>query len=76
MATQELYDGKTILESVREEPKPDYPFHGNFMIVDHHCADSMGGEKQCFLNLNRAVEWAGQNLDHDDYSVYKLTIVL
>ena len=55
---------------------PDYPFHGNFMIVDHHCPNTMGGEKQCFRNLDLAVQWAEYNLDHNDYSVYQLTIVL
>ena len=55
---------------------PDYPAHGYYMLVDHRAIPDMGGDKPCFSDINLAVEWAEQNLNHNDYNVYSIKVEL
>ena len=76
MTNKELYDGKTILEIIKETPEPDYPTHGGYMIVNHQNMVQMGGEKPCFHNIDEAVSWAEYNLDHNNYNIYQIKVAL
>jgi len=55
---------------------PDYPSHGCYMLVNHRDMENMGGEKPCFISMDDAVQWAEYNLDHNDYNVYEIKVVL
>ena len=56
--------------------EPDYPSHGTFMVVNHRAIPDMGGERPCFVNVDEAVSWAEYNLEHNDYNVYELKVVM
>ena len=55
---------------------PDYPTHGGYMLVNHQDMEYMGGDKPCFHNVDDAVQWAEYNLDHNNYNVYQIKVVL
>lgn len=56
--------------------EPDYPTHGGYIIINHQNMVQMGGEKPCFHNIDEAVSWAEYNLDHNNYNVYQLKLIL
>ena len=58
------------------EVHPHYPSHNLMMVVDHQDMENDGGSKPCFLNVDDAVQWAEQNLDHNNYNVYQIKVVL
>ena len=66
---------KEYIEEI-SQVDPDYPSHDSYMIVDHRSMAHMGGIKPCFHNMDDAVQWAEYNLDHNDYNVYQIKVVL
>ena len=66
---------KEYIEEI-SQVDPDYPTHGGYMLVNHQDMEHMGGDKPCFSDINLAVEWAEQNLDHNDYNVYSIKVEL
>jgi len=66
---------KEYIEEI-SEVHPDYPSHDGYIVVNHRDMEHMGGEKPCFINVDDAVQWAEYNLDHNDYNVYQIKVVL
>jgi len=56
--------------------EPDYPSHDGYMIVDNRAIPDMGGDKPCFHDLDQAVSWAEEHLQHNDYNIHQLKVVL
>jgi hypothetical protein len=69
----EMY--KEYVEEI-SQVAPDYPSHGTYMIVDHQAIPDMGGERPCFISIDEAVSWAEYNLQHNNYNVYELKVVM
>ena len=55
---------------------PDYPSHNGYIVVNHQDMENMGGDKPYFHDIDDAVQWAEYNLDHNNYNVYQIKVVL
>lgn len=76
MADKEYFKIADVHPDDAYNVKPDYPTSGGYMLVDHRSMEQMGGEKPCFHSMDDAVMWAKNNLNHNDFNVYKLDCVL
>jgi len=76
MADKEYFKTADVHPNDVYDVKPDYPSNGKYLLVNHRKELDITWQRPAFISLDDAVMWAKNNLNHDDYNVYKLKVIL